>query len=508
MAMQAVIMAGGAGMRLRPMTCDCPKPLVPLCGAPVMDYALRLLARYGYDCATATLCYRPQDIKSAFGEGRHGVTLRYSEEKTPLGTAGSVLHALEGDADTVLVLSGDGLTGCDLSDALRFHQRVGAAATLVLKSVDIPLAYGVVVTDERGRILRFIEKPDWSRVVSSQVNTGVYLLEREALALIPKDRPFDFGRELFPLMLQKGMPLYGYPTRAYWCDVGDPAALLRAQGEHVGFWTTVKIGLIGIYYSYITPSSTGGQPAQVVYLRRDKVSVGNSTAVLFVKFFAYQLAFVLCTVASLIYMYPRLKRDDPQLIPIVLLGIAINGLWIIAIPLLFSPKILKKLCGGVTKLLLKCTFLKKRENYMEKVHGFEADFSSYTMKFRSKMRYVFLAILWSIPQVILQMSVLYVVFRAFSLDLPYGELLCMQTMLQASVCFIPLPGASGAQELGFSMFFKSYFASGDILYTAVLVWRFFTYYIIVLLGALVVVIDQLVFGCRRKQEAALSAGKE
>ena len=217
---------------------------------------------------------------------------------------------------------------------------------------------------------------------------------------------------------------------------------------------------------------------------------------------------MLCTVASLIYMYPSLKRDDPQLIPIVLLGIAINGLWIIAIPLLFSPKILKKLCGGVTKLLLKCTFLKKRENYIEKVHGFEADFSSYTMKFRSKMRYVLLAILWSIPQVILQMSVLYVVFRAFSLDLPYGELLCMQTMLQASVCFIPLPGASGAQELGFSMFFKSYFKSGDILYTAVLVWRFFTYYIIVLLGALVVVIDQLVFGCRRKQEAALSAGKE
>lgn len=128
MAMQAVIMAGGAGMRLRPMTCDCPKPLVPLCGAPVMDYALRLLARYGYDHATATLCYRPQDIKSAFGEGRHGVTLRYSEEKTPLGTAGSVLHALEGDADTVLVLSGDGLTGCDLSDALRFHQRVAQAA--------------------------------------------------------------------------------------------------------------------------------------------------------------------------------------------------------------------------------------------------------------------------------------------------------------------------------------------------------------------------------------------
>lgn len=277
--------------------------------------------------------------------------------------------------------------------------------------------------------------------------------------------------------------------------------LLRCQGERVSFWTTFKIGLIGLYYSYITPSSTGGQPMQVAYLLRSKVNAGNSTAVLFVKFFAYQLAFVLCTIASLLYMYPQLQAQSPQLIPIVIVGIAINGLWIIAIPLLFCAPVLHALANAVVWLLGKCRFLRRRETYIEKVRGFEADFAAYTEKFKRKKRYFVYAVLLSIPQVILQMSVLYVVFRAFSYDLPYLELLCMQTMLQASVCFVPLPGASGAQELGFSMFFTSYFSSGEILYTAVLVWRFFTYYIIVILGALLVVIDQIVYGRRRRARA-------
>lgn len=274
--------------------------------------------------------------------------------------------------------------------------------------------------------------------------------------------------------------------------------LLYCQGERVSFWTTVKIGLIGIYYSYITPSSTGGQPAQVVYLLRDKVPAGNSTAVLFVKFFAYQLSFVLCTLASLAYMYPELKAENPQLIPVVIVGIAINGLWIIAIPLLFCAPVLHGLSNAVVWLLGKCGFLKKRALYIEKVRGFESDFASYTEKFRRKKRYYVYSVLLSIPQVILQMSVLCVIFRAFSCDAPYIELLCMQTMLQASVCFVPLPGASGAQEFGFTMFFNSYFSSGDRIYTAVLVWRFFTYYLIVILGALLVVFDQILYGRKRR----------
>lgn len=277
--------------------------------------------------------------------------------------------------------------------------------------------------------------------------------------------------------------------------------LLHCQGERVSFWTTLKIGLIGIYYSYITPSSTGGQPAQIVYLLRDKVSAGNSAAVLFVKFFAYQFSFVFCSVLSLLHMYPVLLAESPNLIPIIIVGILINGLWIIVIPLLFCAPVLHGLCGLAVRLLEKCTFLKKRALFIEKVRTFENDFSSYTAKFKSKMRYVLLAVLLSIPQVVLQMSVLCVVFRAFSCDAPYLELLCMQTMLQAAVCFVPLPGASGAQEFGFSMFFKPYFSSGDVLYTAVLVWRFFTYYLIVILGALLVVLDQLLYNRKRRKAA-------
>lgn len=231
MAMQTVIMAGGQGVRLRPLTQSCPKPLAPLCGEEVMGYTLQLLHRHGIKRAHAALCYRPQDVIRAFGEGRHGVKLDYSVEAKPLGTAGSVKMAAKGTGDTTLVLSGDGLTGCDLTNALRFHQSSGAMATIVLSRVDNPQQYGAVFVQPDGRITRFIEKPDWKGAVSCLVNTGIYLLEAEALRLIPSDRPYDFGRQLFPRMIELGLPLYGYESHEYWCDVGDPKAFLRAQGD-------------------------------------------------------------------------------------------------------------------------------------------------------------------------------------------------------------------------------------------------------------------------------------
>lgn len=231
MAIHTVIMAGGAGTRLLPLTAACPKPLAPLCGEPIMDYTLRLLKRHGITQADATLWYRPRDVEKHFGQGKHDVRLRYVVEDRPVGTAGSVLLAAPQPRDTTLVLSGDGLTDIDLTAALAFHKQHGGAATLVLKRVGIPLDYGVVVTDRQGRISRFIEKPDWSRVISSLVNTGIYFLEPEALKLIPRDKPFDFGRELFPLMLEKGLPIYGYEMKSYWCDVGSPQAFLQAQAD-------------------------------------------------------------------------------------------------------------------------------------------------------------------------------------------------------------------------------------------------------------------------------------
>lgn len=185
MAMQTVIMAGGQGVRLRPLTQSCPKPLAPLCGEEVMGYTLQLLHRHGIGEAHAALCYRPQDVIHAFGGGRHGVRLDYSVEKQPLGTAGSVKKTVSSGTDTTLVLSGDGLTGCDLTAALRFHQRSGAVATIVLSRVKNPQQYGAVFLRPDGRITRFIEKPNWQGEISCLVNTGIYFLEPEALRLIP-----------------------------------------------------------------------------------------------------------------------------------------------------------------------------------------------------------------------------------------------------------------------------------------------------------------------------------
>lgn len=227
---QAIIMAGGEGMRLRPMTAYLPKPLVPLVGEPVMGYSLKLLKSCGVTDVGATLWYRPQEIRAAFGEGSsYGVHLRYYEEKSPMGTAGSVKMAKEHLQGTFIVLSGDGLTDLDLRKALAFHREKRALATLVLRRVHTPLPYGVVMCDGEGRITRFIEKPAWSRVFSNLVNTGIYILEKEIFEHIPDRGAPDFGKDIFPALVQGGLPVYGYETAAYWCDVGDLNAYLSAQ---------------------------------------------------------------------------------------------------------------------------------------------------------------------------------------------------------------------------------------------------------------------------------------
>ncbi len=228
--MKAIIMAGGEGSRLRPLTCDCPKPMVPLMGRPVMSYALELLRRHGIHEAAATLQYLPERVSDYFGDGAQmNMFMRYYVEKQPLGTAGSVKQAEDFLDETFVVLSGDGVTDCDLSDALKMHREKGALATIVLKRVENPLEYGVVIADNEGRIRRFVEKPNWGEVFSDMVNTGIYILEPEVLRYIPTDRAYDFGRELFPLLLEKGLPIYAYEMQGYWCDIGDISAYLRAH---------------------------------------------------------------------------------------------------------------------------------------------------------------------------------------------------------------------------------------------------------------------------------------
>ncbi len=223
--MKAIIMAGGEGTRLRPLTCDCPKPMMRLMDRPVMEYALALLSRHGVAEAAATLGYLPERISDYFGDGaRFGVSLRYYTERIPLGTAGGVKKARDFLDETFCVLSGDGVTDADLAEALSFHRARGAKATMVLKRVPNPVAYGLVMTDADGRIVRFYEKPGWGEVVSDAVNTGIYILEPEVLDLVPEG-PYDFGRELFPRMAKEG-GLFGFVTEGYWCDIGDVEAYL------------------------------------------------------------------------------------------------------------------------------------------------------------------------------------------------------------------------------------------------------------------------------------------
>jgi mannose-1-phosphate guanylyltransferase / phosphomannomutase len=222
MPTKAVVMAGGEGTRLRPLTSNQPKPMVPIVGKPCMEHIVELLARHGFDEVIVTLAFLPQAIRSYFGDGETvGIPIEYSVEETPLGTAGSVRLAADKLDGTFLVISGDALCDIDLSALLAFHREKGAAATIGLKSVENPLEFGIVVTDDDGRIERFLEKPSWGQVFSDTINTGIYVLEPEVLRHVPPDRPYDFSKELFPLLLEMGRPMYGYVCDGYWQDIGN-----------------------------------------------------------------------------------------------------------------------------------------------------------------------------------------------------------------------------------------------------------------------------------------------
>ncbi|MDX6534058.1 MAG: mannose-phosphate guanylyltransferase / phosphomannomutase [Gaiellales bacterium] len=215
-------MAGGEGTRLRPLTSNQPKPMVPIVGKPCMEHIIELLRRHGMDDIVVTVAYLPQVIRGYFGDGESlGVTLHYSVEETPLGTAGSVKNAEALLDETFLVISGDALCDFDLTAIIESHRARGAVATIALKSVENPLEFGVVIMDEDGRIERFLEKPSWGQVFSDTINTGVYVLEPEVLRAVPEGEPYDFSKQLFPDLLARGKPLYGYVAEGYWLDIGN-----------------------------------------------------------------------------------------------------------------------------------------------------------------------------------------------------------------------------------------------------------------------------------------------
>ncbi len=236
-------MAGGEGTRLRPLTSNQPKPMVPIVGKPCMEHILELLGRHGFEEVVVTVAFLPQAIRSYFGDGSSlGFGLEYSVEPSPLGTAGSVRLASGRLDETFLVISGDALCDIDLGTIVDFHQAKGAACTIGLKAVENPLEFGIVVTAEDGRVERFLEKPTWGQVFSDTINTGIYVLEPEVLEQIPADRPFDFSKELFPLLLELGYPIYGCVCEGYWQDIGNLDQYRQANFDALDEKVSLSIG--------------------------------------------------------------------------------------------------------------------------------------------------------------------------------------------------------------------------------------------------------------------------
>ncbi len=230
--MKAVVMAGGSGSRLRPMTVGRPKPMLPLVNQVVLGHILDLLRTYKITDVVVTLQYMASMIEDFFGDGSsYGTRLRYVVEETPLGTAGSVANAREYLDDTFVVISGDAVTNFNLHEIIEFHKAKRSLATLALYPVAEPLDYGVIVTDADGRITRFLEKPSWGEVASDSANTGIYVLEPEVFDLIPPGQPYDWGTQVFPQMLDAGLPMFGYVARGYWCDIGNFTEYRRATAD-------------------------------------------------------------------------------------------------------------------------------------------------------------------------------------------------------------------------------------------------------------------------------------
>ncbi len=242
---KAVIMAGGFGTRLRPLTTSIPKPMVPILNIPMMEHIVDLLKKHQITDIVSLLYFQPDVITSHFEDGsKYGIKMNYVMAQADYGTAGAVKNGYEQLDSRFIIISGDVLTDFDLTKAIDFHKEKGAQATILLTRVTKPLHYGIVMTDIEGKIIRFLEKPSWGQVFSDTINTGIYILEPEMLDLIPLRQEFDFSKDLFPEMLRQKLPLYGYISDGYWRDVGN---LNEYQnGQHDALRNTVKVNSTGI----------------------------------------------------------------------------------------------------------------------------------------------------------------------------------------------------------------------------------------------------------------------
>jgi mannose-1-phosphate guanylyltransferase/phosphomannomutase len=241
--MQAIIMAGGFGTRLRPITCSVPKPMALMANKSMLCHIVDLLKKYNFLDLTMLLYFHSEIISSCFKQGEEfGVNINYIRPELDLGTAGSVRFASKSIDGTFVVISGDVLTDFDLSKAVEFHKDKKALATMILTRVANPLQFGVVITDEDGKVERFLEKPSWGEVFSDTVNTGIYILEPEVFNYIPQSQSFDFSKDLYPLFLEKGERLYGYVAEGYWRDIGSHDEYRQAHYDILDGKVKIKMG--------------------------------------------------------------------------------------------------------------------------------------------------------------------------------------------------------------------------------------------------------------------------
>ncbi len=229
--MRAVILAGGEGTRLRPLTLDVPKQLVPILNRPFIEHQLTWLRKYGVEDVTLALTRNAHSttLRDALGDAACGVRLTYAYEEQPLGSGGAIAHAAAGWREPFLVCNGDIVTDVDLGALMEAHRAASVELTLFLHRVDDPSAYGVVVLNERSEVTRFVEKPPAGQAPSNMINAGIWLFEPELLLELPRDRPSRVEDELFPQLATAGRRVLGYQAPAYWRDIGTPQTYLAAN---------------------------------------------------------------------------------------------------------------------------------------------------------------------------------------------------------------------------------------------------------------------------------------
>jgi len=256
--MKGLILAGGKGTRLRPLTINTPKPIVPVVNTPFLLYQVDLMKSGGIEEIILSLSYQPRKIEDLLKDGSdYDMRIRYAVEGTPLGTAGAFKNAEEQIDSTTVVFNGDIMTGLDLSAVMARHKEAGAVATIVLTPVDNPSAYGLVETDSEGWIQRFIEKPGPDEITCNTINAGVYLLEPSVLKLIPKGEAYSFERGVFPTLLERKEKVLSFVLDKYWIDIGTPKKYLEVHHDILsGKFVSPRAGKTALDRSALASNTT------------------------------------------------------------------------------------------------------------------------------------------------------------------------------------------------------------------------------------------------------------